>query len=72
MNNSFETSYPAITEWVDSYGWIEIGNDEDSDSLIRALNEGGLIWESQKKHKTLDQALQACERALAEWIEENA
>ena len=71
MSNSFETNYPAIAEWVDSFGWIEIGSDEESDSLIRVLNEGGLIWESEKKHKTLDKALQACEQALAEWIEEN-
>ena len=71
MSNSFETSYPAIAEWVESFGWIELGSDEASDSLVRALNEGGLVWESEKKHKTLDKALQACEQALAEWIEEN-
>lgn len=71
MSNSFEASYPAIAEWVDSYGWIEIGNDGNSDSLVRALDEGGMIWESGAKHKTLDKALQACEQALANWIEEN-
>jgi hypothetical protein len=71
MSNSFEADYPAIAEWVDSFGWLELGNDGQSDSLIRALDEGGLIWESKKKHKTLDEALRACEQALAEWIEEN-
>ena len=71
MSNSFEASYPAIAEWVDSFGWIEIGSDEESDSLIRVLNKGGLIGESEAKHKTLDKALQDCEQALAEWIEEN-
>jgi len=71
MGNSFEANYPAIAEWIDSFGWIEIGNDGNSDSLIRALDEGGLIWESKKKYKTLDEAFQACEQALAEWIEEN-
>ena len=37
----FEQMYPNIARWVQSYGWIEIGDDGQSPSFIRALDEGG-------------------------------
>ena len=40
MASSFEESYPNIANWVKSHGWIELGQDEYSSSLVRALNEG--------------------------------
>jgi hypothetical protein len=39
----FEQIYPNIAKWVNSYGWIEIGDDGQSGSFVRALNEGGLL-----------------------------
>ncbi len=68
MAELFDKSFPAITEWINSYGWIEIGSDEYSDSMIRALNEGGTVWESEKKYKTLDAALQDLEKELLKWM----
>jgi hypothetical protein len=70
MNKSFEQTYPNITCWVKAYGWIEIGQDEYSDSLVRAINEGGVAWESKGDYKTLDEVLQALETGLAEWIDD--
>lgn len=64
----FEQTYPHITEWVTSWGWIEIGNDGMAGSFIRALNEGGLVWENDRTYPTLDDALQALEAALADWM----
>jgi hypothetical protein len=70
MANSFDDTYPNITYWVESLGWIEVGQDEYSTSMVRALNEGGLVWEGNDTYETLDEAMQALERALGECIKE--
>jgi hypothetical protein len=66
--SGFEQMYPNIARWVQSYGWIEMGDDGQSPSFIRALNEGGTVWESDEDDMTLDEALQALEAGLAEWM----
>ena len=35
----------------------------------RALDESGLVWESSDEHEGVDEALQALEVELAEWLE---
>ncbi len=64
MKNLFAQIYPNIAYWVEAQGWIEIGTDEYSDSLVRALDEGGLVWESHPEHETIDEALAALEIEL--------
>lgn len=71
MASSFEESYPNITRWVISQGWIELGQDEYSSSLVRALNEGGMVWEGTANYGTLDEAFRALETALAELMEQS-
>lgn len=71
MTNSFEKTYPNIAYWVNSQGWIEIGQDESSSSFVRALDEGGLVWEGNESYETLDEAMQDLEKALAEWTEQH-
>ena len=62
----FEQIYPNIAEWVNSYGWIEIGAAHYTSSLVRALNEGGLVWEDDDdEDATLDEILKACDTFLA-------
>ncbi len=68
MKSRFSEIYPNIAHWVTTQGWIEIGQDEYSSSLVRALDEGGLVWESSDGHTTVDEALQALEIELAEWL----
>jgi hypothetical protein len=70
MANSFDDTYPNITYWVESFGWIEVGQDEYSTSLVRVLDEGGLVWEGKDTYETLDEAIRALERALGECIKE--
>ena len=67
-DNVCETHYPTIALWVKQYGWIEIGYADYRESFIRVLDDGGLIWESQNKYKTVDEALQALETELAQWM----
>jgi hypothetical protein len=70
MKMQFSKLYPNIAHWVTTQGWIEIGEGEYSSSLLRALDEGGLVWESSDEHETVDEALQVLEMELAEWLEQ--
>lgn len=66
--NMFDQQYPHLASWILSGdGWIELGQDDFSYSLVRVLDSGGMIWESDQRFKTVDQALAATEQALAEW-----
>jgi hypothetical protein len=66
----FERTYPHIARWVQSYGWIEMGADHYSRSLVRALDEGGMVWESQEDDTTLDALLQTLDVFLAQRMQE--
>lgn len=63
-------SYPNITQFVESIGWIEVGYDGDSPltSFIRALDEGGMVWEGKDEYATLDEAFQDLEQGLKDWM----
>jgi hypothetical protein len=63
-----ETTYPHLARWVRDCGWIEIGQDDFSRSMVRALDIGGLIWEGKPRYATLDAALLDLEEALAAWF----
>ena len=68
--SGFEHMYPNIARWVQSYGWIEMGADHYSRSLVRALDEGGMVWESQEDATTLDEVLQTLDVFLAQRMQE--
>ena len=68
VHGTFEQLYPHIVRWVQVYGSIDMGYDDYSRSFVRALDIGGMIWEGQEHYPTVDEALQALERALAEWM----
>ena len=63
-----ETSYPHVARWVRDFGRIEIGQDDFSRSMVRALDISGLIWEGEPRYATLDAALQDLDQALAAWF----
>ena len=68
-----ETSYPHVARWVQDCGWIEIGQDDFSrrgahDSMVRALDIGGLVWEGEASYPSLDAALQDLDQALQAWF----
>ncbi len=65
-----EEAYPHIARWIQGQGWIEIGQDAYRRSFVRALDDGGLVWEGGTPDATLDEALQALETALAAWLRE--
>jgi hypothetical protein len=64
---SVETLFPAIAQWVRCYGNIEIGDREIFGFVARALDYGGLAFEDDKPD-TLAEALASLERGLAEYF----
>jgi hypothetical protein len=69
--NAFEKLYPKTAEWVESYGWIEMGYDDFNQSFVRALNIGGMIWEGQYQYASVEDAMQDLEVGISTWMEEN-
>lgn len=67
-DTSVEARYPHVARWVGEFGWIEIGQDDDSRSMVRVLDAGGMIWEGKTRYSTLDALLQDLDGALAEWF----
>jgi hypothetical protein len=62
--------YPTIARWASGYGWVVFGINAVDRPFVRALDEGGMVWEGEEKYKTLGEALQAMETALKEFVRE--
>ncbi|MEM1326532.1 MAG: hypothetical protein AAGI23_11285 [Bacteroidota bacterium] len=65
----FSEKYPNLDYWIYSQGWIEMGSDHYSSSLIRILDEGGMYYEDEES-TSLDEALEKADRWMATEIEE--
>jgi hypothetical protein len=66
----FETNYPNITRFVEEEGYIEIGDDYDTSSFVRAYNEGGTVYEGKSSYQSLDLAFEDLDRGIKEAMEE--
>ena len=53
----FQDKYPNIADWIENQGWIELGQTDCSPSMVRVLDIGGMIWESDQKYHSLDELL---------------
>jgi hypothetical protein len=54
---------------VSGTGYIEIGDQEMSGFIVRALGYGGMDFEDDRPN-TLDEAMAVLEQGLARWFEE--
>ncbi len=63
-SQQFEDLYPAIAEWIDTTGWIELGQDDMSRSMARVLDEGGLVWEGKSSYPSINALFEDVERAV--------
>lgn len=62
----FDQQYPNLAAWIlGGDAWIELGQNDFSNSQVRILDIGGMIWESDERFETVDQALAAAEEVLA-------
>ena len=71
MAGKLEEVYSHIAEFVDAYGWIEIGHDEFSTGFVRAFDMGGTVWTGKSSYASLDDVLADLEQGLAAWMQEN-
>ncbi|HWE36250.1 MAG TPA: hypothetical protein VG406_06730 [Isosphaeraceae bacterium] len=62
--------YPTIARWASGYGWVEFGIDGLDRPFVRALDEGGVVWEGACEYRNLDEALGDMEGGLARFMEE--
>jgi hypothetical protein len=70
MADSFDERFPHIADWVLGECYLEIGTDEYSRSLVRAMGPGGMEWEGKTKYASLEELFQDLEKALSEIAEE--
>jgi hypothetical protein len=68
---NFDERYPAIAWWVQERGTIEFGREYYTRSLVRVLDEGGLLWESEEDYASVGIALADAEAFLVNWAKEN-
>lgn len=69
---TFDEQYPTLASWIlGGDAWIELGQDEYSQSTVRILDIGGLVWESDEDYATVAEALSAAEQALRTWVGDN-
>jgi hypothetical protein len=64
-----QNEFPAIAMWVQCYGHIEIGDQEGQGFVVRALDDGGMVFEDDKP-RTLAEAMAALEQGLARWFKD--
>lgn len=67
LSRVLDQQFPHLSAWIQAGEcWVEFGTNDYSRSLIRILDIGGMLWESDQEYETLDALLQAAEDALAE------
>lgn len=64
----FTANYPNVTTWVQSGGLIEMGINHNTNSSVRALDEGGIIWQGRTEYPTMDATFEALEAGIAAWL----
>lgn len=62
---AFADRYPHITRWVQD-GLVEIGwTGFGTRSFVRALDDGGMVWEGAAEYSSLEDALAALDAGIA-------
>ena len=63
--------YPAITDFINNDGRLEIGYIYELGISAIAIDEGGHVWEGKKSYKSLEAVLDDAEQGISKWIAEN-
>ena len=58
-----DQQFPAIGAWVQESGWIEVGRRKEGGFVVRAMDDGGPVFEDASS-KTLAEAMAALEEGL--------
>jgi hypothetical protein len=68
---AFEADYPAISDFVERFGWIEIGQNETISAFVRAYDEGGTVDEGKDSYPSMESALQDLENGVKAFMDEH-
>src|SRR3954447_18411708 len=72
LTSVFDQRFPTIARWISQEeGWVELGADHYSRSLVRALYGGGMVWEGTGEYGSLDEALWGMEEGIGAWLEKH-
>jgi hypothetical protein len=63
----FSQKYPAIHFWLQNYGYLEMGEDDITHSLIRIKDEDGLLYEDRGS-ATFDDSIEEAEAFLRDYF----
>jgi hypothetical protein len=61
----FDEAFPAVVRWVETQGRIEIGVEGGQGFVVRAVDDGGMVFEG-KGDKSVGEALTALQRRIAQ------
>src|SRR3954462_2237625 len=61
----FDEAFPAVVRWVKTQGRIEIGVEGRQGFVVRALDDGGMVFEG-KGDRSVGEALTALQRGIAQ------
>lgn len=67
--DNFDMRYPFLAFWIREQGYIEVGYDPNTDTWVRALDEGGMVWSGGSQEQTPDAWLQAVEDGLRAFMD---
>lgn len=68
-SDGVEQAYPAVAQWVQGCGWIEIGDQEGFGFTVRALDCGGMVFEDTGC-RSLAEAMASLDTGLAAAMKE--
>ncbi len=71
MSTAFDEKYATIAWWVQGGGTVELGCEYYNRSIIRVLDEDGMLWEGEEEYESVATARDEAEAFLAKWAEEN-
>ena len=64
-----KNQFPNIATWVEE-GTIEIGSGYRDGIVVRAIDEGGVVFEA-KRLKNFEHAINTLEKGIKSWCKEN-
>ncbi len=68
----FAKAYPSLSSFVEKYGEIYLGDDAYNGALVTVATENDIIWQSSSQQRNIDNALEAAERVVQQWLSRHA
>lgn len=62
--------HPSIARWLVAHGTIEFGYCPNTQSAVRVLDEGGLVWQGRRSYRSFTAALADCAANVSRLLRE--